>query len=67
MQTLKLNVDGMSCSHCENSIKNALNSLKGVSNVNIDLNLKTVEIVFENLEVDLIKQTIENLGFDVIN
>ena len=62
-----LNVEGMSCSHCENSIKKAVGSLNGVGNVIVDLRSKKVTIEFdpEKVNVDIIKDTIEDQGYDI--
>ena len=62
-----LNVEGMSCSHCENSIKKAVGSLNGVGNVIVDLRSKKVTIEFdpEKVSVDIIKDTIEDQGYDI--
>lgn len=32
-----LNVEGMSCSHCENAVKKSVGALNGVKNVSVDL------------------------------
>ena len=66
-EIIGLFVNGMSCSHCENSIKKAVGALNGVGNVNVDLGLKKVTIEFDPERVDLktIKDTIEDQGYDV--
>ncbi|OPZ84143.1 MAG: Copper chaperone CopZ [Firmicutes bacterium ADurb.Bin419] len=63
-----LNVEGMSCSHCENSVKKAVGSLNGVENVAVNLEGKKVTIEFdpERVSVDTIKDTIEDQGYDVV-
>lgn len=63
-----LNVEGMSCSHCENSVKKAVGALNGVKGVEVDLNAKKVTIEFdpEKVNVKAIKDTIEDQGYDVI-
>ncbi|QNU68645.1 copper chaperone CopZ [Ruminiclostridium herbifermentans] len=63
-----LNVDGMSCSHCENSVKKAVGALNGVSNVTVDLQAKKVSIEFDSeiVSLDIIKETIEDQGYDVV-
>jgi copper chaperone len=63
-----LNVEGMSCSHCENSVKKAVGALNGVENVTVDLESKKVTIEFdpEKVNVDMIKDAIEDQGYDVI-
>lgn len=67
-ETIKiLNVEGMSCSHCERAIKNAINELSGVSNTEVDLKAKTVTVNFDSdlvTEANL-KEAIEDAGYDV--
>lgn len=62
-----LNVEGMSCSHCENSVKKAVGGLNGVESVVVDLKGKKVTIEFdpEKVSVDTIKDAIEDQGYDV--
>ncbi|MCX7923064.1 MAG: copper chaperone CopZ [Clostridia bacterium] len=62
-----LNVEGMSCSHCESSIKKAVGALNGVESVIVDLKTKKVSVDFDSdkVSVDTIKDTIEDQGFDV--
>ncbi len=68
MKEIVLNVEGMSCSHCENRIKKSVSELKGVNNVNVDLQGKSVTVEYEEekLDEDTIKETIEDQGYDVI-
>ena len=62
-----LNVDGMSCSHCENSVKKSVGELKGVDNVTVNLSTKKVAVEFDSDRVSIsdIKDAIEDLGYDV--
>ncbi len=62
-----LNVEGMSCSHCENSVKKAVGALEGVESVAVDLkgNKVTIEFDAQKVSVDTIKDTIEDQGYDV--
>jgi copper chaperone len=62
-----LNVDGMSCSHCENSIKKSVGALNGVSNVTVDLKAKKVSVEYdpEKISIQIVKDTIEDQGYDV--
>ncbi len=66
-ETLALVVEGMSCSHCENSVKKAVGALNGVYNVAVDLVSKvvTIELEPEKVSIDTIKDTIEAQGYDV--
>ncbi|MSU02461.1 cation transporter [Tissierella pigra] len=59
-------VEGMSCGHCEKAVKNALNELAGVTKVEVDLSTKTVEVEGESLDGTLIKDAIEDAGYDLI-
>ena len=61
-------VNGMSCSHCENSIKKSVGALNGVSSVRVDLENKRVSIEYdpEKINMDTIIQTIEDQGYDVV-
>jgi copper chaperone len=67
MEKITLNVPGMSCSHCEHSIKGALTALDGVDTVSIDLQDKTVKVSYASDKVteDAIKEAIEGQGYDV--
>ncbi len=62
-----LNVEGMSCSHCENSVKKAVGELEGVESVAVDIkgNKVTIEFYPERISVDTIKDAIEDQGYDV--
>lgn len=62
-----LNVEGMSCSHCENAVKKSVGALSGVDNVAVDLAGKKVTVEFdpEKVSVNTIKDTIEDQGYDV--
>ncbi|HHX69129.1 MAG: heavy metal-associated domain-containing protein [Miniphocaeibacter sp.] len=61
----KLIVRGMTCSHCEKSVKEALGSLEGVKSVDVDLNTKVVVVEGDNLEDAVLKDAVEDIGFDV--
>lgn len=66
--TLKvLNIAGMSCGHCVESIKNAVGALQGVKNVEVDLQGKTSSVTFDATVISeqIIKATIEDQGFEV--
>jgi len=59
-------VEGMSCQHCVKAVTNALTSLEGVSNVKVDLESKKVEVEGENLVDQLLKEAVEDAGYDVV-
>jgi len=67
MENITLNVQGMSCGHCVNSIEGSLGQLEGVSQVNVKLDVAQVEVTFNESQVSLdkIKETIEDQGYEV--
>jgi Cu+-exporting ATPase len=67
VKNLTLNVDGMSCGHCENAVKQAVGNIEGVTNIEVSLAKKTVDVEFDftKVSVDEIKDAIENQGYTV--
>jgi copper chaperone len=65
--TINLTVHGMSCSHCENSVKKSVGALEGVDSVSVDLKSKKVSVEYDpdRVDPDAIKETIEDQGYDV--
>lgn len=66
MQSITLNVQGMSCNHCVNSIEGAVKELGGYAKVNLADSTVTVEYDESKLALETIKQTIEDQGYSVI-
>ncbi|MCL2528495.1 MAG: cation transporter [Defluviitaleaceae bacterium] len=66
MEKLIINVEGMSCGHCEKAVKNALIDL-GVKSANPSFKKKTVEVVFspEVVSKEAILAEIKELGYSV--
>lgn len=66
MSEIKLNVNGMVCGGCEKRVINALSDINGIQEVVADHNKGTVTIkANENIEKIIIKEKIEELGFEV--
>lgn len=67
-ETKTLNVEGMSCMHCANDVKNSIGSLPGIDKVDVDLAGKKVLVVFEADEANIeqIKDKIEDAGYQVV-
>lgn len=63
-----LNVEGMSCSHCENAVKKAVLALSGIDDISVDLAAKTVTVAYDDAKVSPanMKEAIEDQGYDVI-
>ncbi|NMA67055.1 MAG: heavy-metal-associated domain-containing protein [Clostridiaceae bacterium] len=66
-QNIAFNVEGLSCDNCARNVKNALTKLNGVYNVIVDIESKRVAIEYddERLESDILRGTIEDLGYIV--
>ncbi|WP_246120359.1 copper chaperone CopZ [Cohnella terricola] len=65
MQNLTLNVNGMSCQHCVNSIEGALKQIGADAKVNLQSGTVDVSYDESRLTIDRIKETIEDQGYDV--
>ncbi len=65
--TKKILIEGMSCGHCVNHVKEALGELNGVTSVDVSLDDKTA--VLEG-SVDVndedIKAAIDDVGYEVV-
>jgi len=67
-QIIDITVEGMSCSHCENSVKKAVGALQGVDSVTVDLAGKRVTVEFDPGKVtgEAIFNAIEDQGYEVV-
>lgn len=62
----KISIEGMSCNHCVNHVKEALSELNGVTSVNVDLASKSAVIeAVSDIDDNAIKAAIEDAGYDV--
>lgn len=59
-------IEGMSCMHCAKKVEGVLKELKPVKGVTVDLeNKKATLILKENIEDSILKECIEDLGYEV--
>jgi copper chaperone len=67
MKNQVINVNGMSCDHCVQTITKALMEINGVAGVQVDLEKKVVGVDFEENQTDLkiISNKITEVGFEV--
>ncbi|MFD2922693.1 copper ion binding protein [Halobacillus naozhouensis] len=65
---LTLEVNGMTCSHCEKTVKDVLTKLEGVHAVEVDVNSGKVDIAYDESYVskDLMKKAIEAQGYEPV-
>ena len=59
---MKLKVDGMTCSHCERAVKEALEDVNGVETVDVNLN-EGIARVTGGADVALLIAAIEEEGY----
>ncbi|MCA1038641.1 copper chaperone CopZ [Bacillus infantis] len=68
METITLEVKGMSCGHCVKAVEGSVGKLEGVSAVKVDLDNGKVNVEYDSSIVNLgeIKETIDDQGYDVV-
>ncbi|MBE5820607.1 MAG: heavy-metal-associated domain-containing protein [Clostridiales bacterium] len=67
MKNIVSKVEGMACRGCENRIKNALETIEGVSNVNANYIEGIVSVSLDdNISENTVFEKIEVLGFKVV-
>lgn len=66
MKSEAIKVDGMVCGGCENRVKNALQTLEGVNSVEASYKDGIVKVDFDDsVDINKIKEKIEDIGFEV--
>ena len=67
MTQATLTVPEISCGHCKQSIEGAVGGLAGIESVTVDIEPRTVNLVFDDQAVGLsdIKAAIEAAGYEV--
>lgn len=66
---IEIKISGMSCTGCENRVENVLKNIENIESVNTNYNTGLVEIETNNikdLDIDMIKETLEDLGYDIL-
>lgn len=66
MEGISVAVEGMTCSHCEASVKKNLEEIKGITEVLADRNTNSVKIFGNNFKMDQVQKTIEEIGYKFI-
>jgi copper chaperone len=69
MTNKNIQVEGMTCGHCVETVTKAVGSLNGISQVSVDLDKKQVSVDFDESRTDLdtISSKIIEVGFEVIS
>lgn len=63
-----LTIEGMSCNHCKNAVENAVRSLPGIINAEVDLAAKLLKVEFDETksDIDQVRAAVEDVGYEVI-
>jgi copper chaperone len=67
MEKTVLKVNGMTCHHCEMAVIKSTEALNGVKKTHVDLKKGTVTVEYDSAQtqLDAIKATIDNAGYEV--
>jgi copper chaperone len=68
IRNVEIKTKGMSCSHCENSVKTEINKLNGIVEVTADAKTNIVRVKFDAGKTDIraIQQAIDDAGYSVV-
>ncbi|TCO78701.1 heavy-metal-associated domain-containing protein [Marinisporobacter balticus] len=62
-----MKIEGMSCNHCVNHVKNALEEITGVKTVEVDLQRKNAVIeLSQDGDHKVLKEAVEEAGYEVV-
>ena len=64
-----IQVEGMTCGHCVETVTQAVNSLEGINQVSVDLDQKLVRVDFDEsrTNLDTVASKITEVGFEVVS
>ena len=66
MKEMKLKIEGMMCTGCENRVQNALETIDGVEEVKANHEDGSVKIKAEdNVDLATVKEKVEDIGYEV--
>lgn len=64
--TKVIKIEGMNCMHCVGAVKKALSGIEGVKDITVDLQAKKAMVEAINVSDDVLKEVVEDAGYDVI-
>jgi len=65
METV-VKIEGMTCSHCVEHVKEALEAITGVKSVDVNLEAKTASVEHdEKVSLDALKAAVTEAGYEV--
>lgn len=66
VEGITVKVTGMTCSHCEATVKKNLEALKGITTVIADNKSNTVKITGSDINLEKVKTTVNGLGYNFV-
>lgn len=68
METIHINIKGMTCGGCVSSVTKVLQAVNGVTKVDVSLEQNRATIVYDPAQATLtqFKSAIEDAGYDVV-
>ena len=63
MNQVTVKIEGMTCNHCKANVENKISSIKGISDVQVDLAGSLARISGDKLDLDQIKSDVESIGY----
>lgn len=68
METIQLNIQGMTCGGCVNSVKSVLQKIPGVAGVEVSLEQKRATVIYNPVQAkpEQFKVAVEDAGYDVV-
>lgn len=68
METIQLNIQGMTCGGCVNNVKNVLQNIPGVTGVEVSLEQKCATVIYNPVQAKpgQLKAAVEDAGYDVV-
>lgn len=67
MENLNLKINGMSCAACVGHVSKALQSVAGVSNVQVELERGIAHVAGNNLDANKLIAAVEEEGYEAQN
>ena len=64
-ETRDYTVQGMTCSHCVLSVREAVSEVPGVNSVNVDLASGRMTVTGQDLEDDAVRAAVADAGYEV--
>jgi copper chaperone len=66
METVRMQISGMSCGHCVHSVKQALAAVPGVTVNNVEIGSATVQVDPAQVPLQALKDAVEDQGYEVV-